>query len=200
MSDAERPAVPARTRLKLSLVLLLPLAAVVLATLVFYTGVGIPRGTSNKGELVLPPRPIDAIALQAADGSAWQWAEDGGWAMLLADAGDCSGGCRERLDLTRQLRKALGRNADSVQRYLLSTGDAAAAHASLRAEHPDLRVLGASEDALRGLLARPGDPDPLGSGAIYLVDPRGFVMMYYLREHRGRDTLDDLRFLLRHAR
>ena len=64
----------------------------------------------------------------------------------------------------------------------------------------DLTILRAPEAALRSLLAnRPGDPDPLSSGAIYLVDKRGFVMMVYLPTHPGRAMTDDLRFLLRNS-
>jgi hypothetical protein len=53
---------------------------------------------------------------------------------------------------------------------------------------------------LRGLLVNaPSDPDPLTAGAMYLVDKRGFVMMYYLPTHPGRAITDDLRFLLRNS-
>ena len=61
-------------------------------------------------------------------------------------------------------------------------------------------MLRAPEAALRGLLVNaPSDPDPLTAGAMYLVDKRGFVMMYYLPTHPGRAITDDLRFLLRNS-
>ena len=201
MGDETAVPVP-HARLKLGLMFLLPGLAVLLATLVYYSGIGLPRGTTNKGVLLLPPRQIDELALTSAAGETWRY--DGarrGWGMLVAGGASCDGACRERITLMRQLRKALGDDAARVHRYYLaadSIPDSGFA-AWLGAEQADLQVLNTREAALRALLERDGDPDPLRSDAMYLVDPRGFVMMYYLPVHPGRATLDDLRFLLRNS-
>jgi len=196
------PAPTRNPRLKLALMFLAPLLAVVAASFVYYTGIGLPGRTTNKGVLVVPPRQIAELALRSADGAPWRDTEQGRWSMLIAGTGNCGSACADRLYLTRQLRKALGDDALRVRRIYLSTADSLdpATERLLATEHGDLLVLHADEAALRGLLARPGDPDPLDSGAFYLVDPRGFVMMYYLPVHAGRDTLSDLRFLLKNSR
>jgi hypothetical protein len=150
----------------------------------------------------VPPRPIDELGLRDAAGAPWRYAEQaGGWGILVAGSAGCTGLCRERLLLARQVHRALGREQGRVARYYLDSepGLDAATAAYLATEHEGLRVVHAPEAAIRALLGRTGDPDPLGSGAIYLVDPRGFVMMLYLPAHPGRAAIDDLRFLLRNS-
>jgi len=190
-------------RLKLALMFLLPVLAVGLATLVFVTGIGIPKGTTNKGVLLQPPRQLDDLSLQSAAGAPWRYETEGAsWAILVAGGADCSGLCRERLLLARQVHRTLGRDMHRVKRYYLDTAETVSADTAawMKAEQQDLTVLRVPETALRTLLSgRAGDPDPLSSGAIYLVDKRGFVMMYYLPTHPGRAMTDDLRFLLRNS-
>jgi hypothetical protein len=202
MTTPEDPRGVRRARLKLALMFVMPAAVVLLATLVYLTGIGIPGATTNKGVLVEPPRQIDVLALRDAGGVPWRYeGASRGWGILVSGTEACDAACRERIDLTRRVRLALGKDTDRLHRYYLAAGAAPEPDfaAWLAAEHKDLRVLLAEPRALRELLGRPGDPDPLGSGAVYLVDPRGFVMMHYLPAHPGRATLDDLRFLLRNS-
>lgn len=189
-------------RIKLAIILLAPFLVVGLATLVYFTGVGIPSATTNKGTLLIPPRQIDELGLRDADGAPWRYETDGaGWGILVAGREQCADTCRERLHLARQSHRALGREQGRVTRYYLDTAETLepSTVAYLRSEHEGLRVLHAPEQALRTLLARQGDPEPLDAGTIYLVDPRGFVMMYYLPGHPERGIIDDLRFLLKNS-
>ena len=201
--NSHAPTPIANPRLKLAFMFLLPFLAVGLATLVFFTGVGIPKATTNKGVLLQPARQIDELSLQTASGQAWSYATGGAsWGILVAGGAECVGLCRDRLLLARQVHRTLGRDMHRVKRYYLDTADTVSAEtaAYLKTEQQDLTVLRVPEARLRSLLVtKPTDPDPLQSGAIYLVDKRGFVMMYYLPSHPGRAMTDDLRFLLRNS-
>lgn len=195
-------AAPRLARAKLAFIFLMPFLAVALATLVYYTGVGIPRATTNKGTLLVPPRQIDELGLRDASGAAWRYEQQGaGWGILVAGREQCADTCRQRLHLARQSHRALGREQDRVTRYYLDTAEALepATADYLRAEHEGLQVIHAPESAVRALLGQSGDPEPLDAGTIYLVDPRGFVMMYYLPQHPERGIIDDLRFLLKNS-
>lgn len=200
---SETTATVPHAKLKLALMFLLPLLAVGLATLVFVTGIGIPKGTTNKGVLLQPARQIDELSLQSSAGTPWRYDTEGAsWGILVAGGAECTGLCRERLLLARQVHRTLGRDMSRVKRYYLDTADSVAPEtaAYLKTEQQDLTVLRAPEAAMRALLVSgAADPDPLSSGAIYLVDKRGFVMMYYLPTHTGRAMTDDLRFLLRNT-
>lgn len=191
------------SRIKLALMFLLPLLAIGLSTLVYYTGTGIPRATTNKGVLLIPPRQIGELELSGLDGQPWRHGEAGqGWGLLTVGAGDCADSCRERLYLTRQIRLALGKNTHRITRYYLMT-DAAPEQGFgdyLAAEHQDLQLLHVDRLALRAWLGQESDPDPIAGQPIFIVDPAGFAMMYYLPTHTGAETLSDLQFLLEHSR
>ena len=199
MSDADKLRA---SRVKLALMFLLPILAVGLATLVFYTGFGLPKSTINKGELVQPPRQLDDIRVSTVTGEEWGYAQGAhDWSLLVVNSGACAERCRERLYLTRQIRVALGRDADRVSRLFIQldpAGDADFA-AFVAEQHPDLELLRADAGELKGLLGQAGDPDPVAEQPIYIVDQRGFVMMRYLARHSGHDTIADLRFLLKYS-
>ena len=201
-ADPAQTGVP-RAKLKLAFMFLLPVIAVGLATLVYVTGIGIPKTTVNKGVLLVPPRQLDDLDLRDATAANWRYAAQGAaWGILVAGAENCAQLCRERLLLARQVHRSLGRDQDRVKRYYLDTGTTLTADtaAYVAAEQQGLTVIHTPEPALRALLAsQPGDPDPLAAGTIYLVDKRGFVMMYYLPSHPGKGMIDDLRFLLRNT-
>ena len=199
MSDADKLRA---SRIKLALMFLLPILAVGLATLVYYTGFGLPKSTINKGELVQPPRLLDDIRVRTMGGEEWRYGQGAhDWSLLVVNAGACAEACRERLYLTRQIRVALGRDADRVSRLFIQLdppGDADFA-AFVKEQHPDLELLRADAGDLKGLLGQAGDPDPVAERPIYIVDQRGFVMMRYLARHSGHDTIADLRFLLKYS-
>ena len=191
------------SRIKLLLMFLLPLLAIVLATLVFYTGTGIPRATTNKGVLLIPPRQIDELELSNQAGQRWRHsAAEPGWELLTVGTGDCADPCRARLYLTRQIRLALGKNTDRISRYFLMTDQALDPDFAdyLSREHKDLQLLQVDPLALHAWLGQQNDPDPLVQQPIFIIDPAGFAMMYYLPAHTGSDTISDLRFLLEHSR
>ncbi len=201
MSDADKLRA---SRIKLALMFLLPILAVGLATLVFYTGFGLPKSTTNKGELVQPPRQLDDIRVRTATGEAWRYQQGAhDWSLLVVNSGACAEACRERLYLTRQIRVALGRDADRVSRLFIqldgAEGEDADFASFVKAQHPDLELLRVDAGELKGLLGQAGDPDPVAEQPIYIVDQRGFVMMRYLARHSGHDTIADLRFLLKYS-
>jgi hypothetical protein len=199
MTDADKLRA---SRIKLVLMFLLPILAVGLATLVYYTGFGIPRATTNKGELVQPPRQLEDIRVSTLAGEQWHY-EQGrhDWSLLVIGSGACAETCRERLYLTRQIRTALGRDAERLSRLFIQVDNVAdpGFAAFVKEQHPDLELLRADPGELKRLLAQPGDPDPVGDAPIYIVDQRGFVMMRYLARHTGHDTISDLRFLLKYS-
>jgi HPt (histidine-containing phosphotransfer) domain-containing protein len=191
-----------RTRLKLLAILLTPLLVFALATLVFYTGIGIPKATTNHGELLYPPLHMDDVSWRDDSGAPWTYSgAEPGWSLMVVGRGDCGEACRERLFLTRQIRTALGKDAGRVSRYFLNLDPVQAEDFSryIAAEQPDLHVLHADTTRLGAWLGKPGGFEPADDHLILLVDPLGYLMMYYTTAHTGRDTIDDMRFLLKHS-
>jgi len=160
---------------------LLPIVASV-ATYVFFR----PQATGNYGELLSPPEAISAAAFRRDDGSALRFADlRGRWAMIASQSRACDASCAAKLYAMRQVRLVLGRDASRVARVLV-------------AQSPEALPPGPHEDLEVVQPAAPEPPGPLNDPAhIYLVDPRGNVMMRWPREPDMRRMLKDLQTLLK---
>ena len=155
-----------------------------------------PGGRVNRGELIQPARPLPALALPLLQsGSTDASFLKGKWTLLYVDAGACADVCLRRLHDTRQVRTALDRDMDRVQRVFMSGGDPAAT-ATLREQHPDLIMvrLDRTADPLIALL--PGTDAP-HAGRLYVIDPLGNLMMSYDAGAQPKGMLEDLKRLLK---
>jgi cytochrome oxidase Cu insertion factor (SCO1/SenC/PrrC family) len=169
-----------------------------------YYGLGWhPGGRVNHGQLVEPPQPLPELALPlaaAGDGSADATSNPqflkGKWTFLYLGPGSCPAACQQDLYLTRQVRTALGKDRERVQRVFLADG-APADIATLRSEHPDLTtVLVTAEAAPLVALLRKAEPQEAAADRIYLIDPLGNLMMLYPAGAAPRGMLEDIKRLL----
>jgi hypothetical protein len=187
----------ARTQVWLLLaVFFVPLA---LAFLLYYgTGGWRPPGSTNHGELISPPRPLPSVTLPTPGGAAlapetWH----GKWTLLYVGDGRCDGHCRAALVLMRQTRLALNADMTRVQRIFLATGSCCD-QAYLAAEHPDLTVALADNEAGKQLLAIFPEPRPAADSLVYVIDPLGNLMMRHVPgPPPAKGLLEDLRRLLK---
>ncbi len=208
MSAPRHPAAPADVRrqrrglIGLALLFFAPLA---LAFLLYY-GLGWrPGGRVNHGQLIDPPRPLPAVALPRIEASAGTAAPGmtapefltHKWTLLYWGAGACAERCKSALYNTRQVRTALARDMDRVQRVFVAQGECCDLE-FLRKQHPDLITVRATADAaplLAPLRTSPTD-DPATAERVYLIDPLGNVMMFYAPDARPKGMLEDLKRLL----
>lgn len=190
------------SRRKLMLLFLMPVVAIGLSTLVYFTGVGIPDGTTNRGTLLQPPVNVDAIELIDASGNRWAYPAEAEWTIINLTPADCNDACRETVWVTRQVRTGFGRDAERVQRVLLVPGTPLDPDFAtyLEQEHPGLTVLQVAQPAVTAWLGIASGVDPFAAGHVYLADPDGFVMMHYEPGQPGADILKDMRFLLKYSR
>lgn len=150
---------------------------------------GHPRATANYGELLLPPDTVTAARFVAADGRDFRFpALAGRWIVVTADRTPCETACRSKLTAVRQVRLALGKEADRVATVAVVEGGAP--DPGLRADFPDMTF------------ARPTQPAPAGAPTadpahIYLVDPNGNVMMRWPAQPDYKRMKGDLDRLLR---
>ena len=137
-----------------------------------------PGNRVNHGDLIDPPRPLPDLTLHVARGAAGAanagLVLKGKWTLLYVGAGSCSALCRSELYETRQVRIALNRDMDRVQRVFIATGECCDWQ-FLDAQHPDLATVGATAEAapLLGLLPSFDGIAPAAAGRIYLIDPLG---------------------------
>lgn len=169
------------------------------AYIIFKTGFGFPSGTTNKGELLLPPQLVQDLALQEADNflNHYYSSEKKRWRMLVPIAQDCDEKCKSYLYLTRQVHIRLAEKAYRVERILLLLSDVPEPEIeTLKQEHPGTLLLTSTPEKLQSWLAEvklASKPEDY----FYLVDQEGFAMMHYNTEHSGQDLLDDIKKLLK---
>ncbi len=171
-----------------------------------------PGNRVNRGDLISPARPLPEVRLPVAldptvtePRTAAATPDDhtkpeflkAKWTLLYWGAGICSDRCRTNLYNMRQVRTALNRNMDRVQRVFVAQGECCD-WPYLKHEHPDLLTVLATPEAAPLLHVLPAFDgiSPAAADRIYIVDPLGNVMMSYAPDAKPQGMLEDLKRLL----
>src|SRR3984957_13634542 len=182
-----------RVLIGLALIFFAPLG---LAFYLYYGhGTWHPGGRVNAGELVEPARPLPPLALPLLEsGTTDPKFLKGKWTFLYVGLGPCTEVCRTRLYDTRQVRLALDRDMNRVQRVFIADGDCCDAQ-FLHEQHPDLMTIRASAAAapLLALLPGQGSANATQASHVYLIDPLGNLMMSYAADAKARGILEDMK-------
>ncbi|MCJ7556325.1 MAG: cytochrome oxidase assembly protein [Gammaproteobacteria bacterium] len=191
----------ARSRAKFLLLALLFFGPVAIAMWGYYLSGGWrPAGQTEHGDLVYPARPLPEFSFPDPKGGELALENlRGMWTLLYIDGWDCDTACVDALYNTRQIRTALGKDMDRVQRVFLVNGPCCELR-DLGQEHPDLKLAwldGADRSVFIKVLPAYEQADPLLSGRIYLVDPLGNLMMSYGPRSEPKGILSDLKKLLK---
>lgn len=188
MSDATEMRAP---RVKLLLVMLVFAAPVLLAYVMYYAfPQAAPGGRTNKGELLVPARPLPDVALAGTPRHPLFRRQ---WTLLVVAPEGCGQQCRARLRATRKVDALLHEDSRRVQRVLV-TGDPGDKALSDK-RHPNLLVR-IGGDELTAFFGRVG-PEAVGPGVIYLIDPLGNWVLYYPAGRPATALLADLKHLLK---
>jgi hypothetical protein len=186
-----------RLLIVLALIFFAPLG---LAFYLYYgPGTWHPGGHVNAGELIQPARPLPPAALPLwGSGTTDPNFLKHKWTFLYVLTGPCAEHCQSRLYDTRQVRLALDRDMDRVQRVLIADPECCDAQ-FVREQHPDLITIRATAAAAPLLALLPGQ-DASGDAQaprVYLIDPLGNLMMSYPADAKAKGLLDDMKRLLR---
>ena len=163
-----------------------------------------PDGTTNRGVLVHPARPLTLPAgMQVADVAANDYLQ-GKWTLLYIGDADCDESCAGNLYKMRQVRIAQNENMRRVQTLFMVLADGMPddLRELLEKEHANMDEV-IVPAALAGQLA----PDFLIDGVsmevaerVYFIDPLGNLMMYYPAEADPGGMLKDLKKLLKYSK
>ncbi len=158
-------------------------------------------GTTNKGVLVQPARPVDLASLEFVPPESSDQVK-GRWVMVMFTGVECGQRCQQWLYLSRQVRLSVNKDMPRVRRLLVvQGGDATALHEALAGEHPDLLVATAGSTGGAVLASFEGPGFGREGGQLFLVDPLGNLMMYHGlggdRRMTGKRLLRDLQKLLK---
>jgi len=182
-----------------AILFLLPVASAIIATQMI-PGFR-PFGMANYGTLVTPVVPIDAAELEPLDERATdEMLLAGVWSLVVFSNQGCDPRCQEQLYLTRQIRTLLNKDSTRLQRLLvLSERESGTATVvELREQHPGLRVVYANSKLLT--LFEVESTEPVASQRVFLIDPQGYLMMFYEPQFEPKSVLKDLKRLFKTSR
>lgn len=162
-------------RWKMLAVLLVCAAPVIASYFTYY--VIRPEGRRNFGALIEPQRPMPALAATPLQGPPVTLESlRGQWLLLAVAGGACDAACENHLYLQRQLREALGKDKDRMDRVWL-VSDTAPVRDALLPALSGATVLRVDGAALAQWL-QPAAGQSLASH-LYVVDPMGNFMMRF---------------------
>ena len=204
-SEADYPEIdPVKRRAsRIKLLTILAVFAVPLILATIYLQVvrmsGGAVGDTSRGQLIKPAVPLTAFSLQTPDE---EFNLESLYGMLYMPEGECQDACRISLYNMRQVRLALNQRMDRVQRVVLAES-ADQLDESLLAEHLGLIVASgtpAEQAVLRDQVhAAESAMEPV-TGAIYLLDPFGNVMLRFPADLPPKSMLKDIKHLLKVSR
>ncbi len=171
-ADASRTRVG---RWKMLFVLLICASPVIASYWTYY--VIRPEGRRNYGALIEPQRPLPAVATVSLSGeSAALTSLKGQWLLLSVGGGACDAACQQRLYFQRQLREALGKDKDRLDRVWLIQDDAKP-EPSLLPALAQATVLYVKAQDVQGWL--PPSTGQSVASHLYVIDPLGNLMLRF---------------------
>ncbi|NVK42892.1 MAG: hypothetical protein HWE39_16745 [Oceanospirillaceae bacterium] len=139
-----------------------------LAVVMYWSGIGVPDGRTHHGELLADGALVGDWQLEDKSGEAWQGAEQ--WQLLLTVPNDCQQ-CAGWVESMPNLWTAIGKERDRVQWHLVTLSPTQGALTSKRVAE-------------------------LGAG-LWIVDPLGNLVLRYDLGVSPQGVLDDMRKLLK---
>ncbi len=116
--------------------------------------------------------------------------------MLIPVKAECDNACTRVLYLSRQVHIGLGKDASRIRRVILTSDSLSRRFLDLLArEHGQVAIVSLGRDA--AAILRNVATDPAGDPVVFIMDPNGNIMMYYLSSQGGKPMLDDLKHLLK---
>lgn len=192
-----------KNKIILILVIVAFLSPVVLSWLVFnYTDFVEQRGTSNHGDLITPPRPIEDLAMIDPINPDRKESLHGKWSMVYVTE-TCDEECMKNVYRMRQIHLMMDKHSLRVQKVLFLTAQQASELSRELVDFSGQQLIDTDLINTGALLEKFrlfSSDDPLTQHRIYIVDPLGNLMMKFEQDANPRDIMTDLKKLLRASR
>jgi len=207
-----------KSKLKLTFLLLITALPVTVATFSFKSALesGSFGGSTNNGNLILPPADITALDMRDESGDPQFISfeelianiesdnyQAQPWLMVYVTASSCAESCLERIHYLQQLHTRLGKHRPRVRRYFLHTADQPIEQHNkqlFQKIYPSMGIAyGDRERIIQNLAEKGVLLDLANTNYVFLVDPVGNVMMYYTDQHGHDEIKVDLDRLLKYS-
>lgn len=159
-------------------------------------------GSETVGTLIQPLKPVSELMLINEYGEAFDYlSEKPKWTLLVLNDELCGQRCEDNLLQSRQMHIALGKKQHAMRRYQLYRDGRIESYqlAELKKDHDGLITVYTTTERLNLLLADQKLPN-WNQIAYLLLDPRGWIMMYYSEDKPERQIMRrDLLHLFKYA-
>lgn len=188
----------------LYILLLVFAAPVVLSWWMYnFTQLGRDGGAYSHGDLIIPPRPVREMTLFDPSAGMRERHLHGKWNLIYLADGECDRKCEQRLYVMRQLWIAMGKDSDRLQRVVMifNVPDKGST-ASWAQQYPgQLMALinGVDSGTMADHFSLAADDRPLTAGRLYIIDPRGNLMMSYPSGTNPSGIIKDLKRLFKYS-
>jgi hypothetical protein len=189
-------AVKTRWRRYLPLYLLIAITTLPIAAAYIAYYVASPPSRTNYGTLIEPQRRTPALPLTKLDGTAFDLRElRGKWVVVMVDGGDCDKRCADKLLMMRQQRTMTGKDRDRIERVWLITDEVPLSIMLMR-EYEGTHFIRAPLQPLRDFLSLPDAADARLENHIWVIDPRGNLMLRWPKNADPNGVKRDITRLL----
>lgn len=199
------PAKP-RSMWPLILVMVVSIAPVIAAFIVYFNPALQPGGATNYGTLVDPQRPLPSnqeLTVTTLDGQPFDLAKlKGQWLLVTADEAACPESCAKKLFVLRNTHAMTGKNVKRLSRVWFITDDAPVPEQVLLAYEGTI-MLRADPQELSQFLAGQAlaqDDQSALLDPIWIIDPLGNLMMQYPLDPDPLRVRKDIGRLLHNSR
>ena len=159
-----------------------------------------PSTQSNYGTILNPVRPVPDLTFQQLDGDKQLNIEDlkGKWILVSVANSTCGDNCKDNLYKIRQMRRALGKERGRVERLvILINNESVDSFKDILKDYKGTLVVDGPDSSIKRLLSILAPPSKSAVDHVYIIDPRGNIMMHYLPGADGVGILKDLERLLK---
>ncbi len=160
--------------------------------------------TTNKGELIIPMIPVEDIALTNMRGESKTIKDYTGddlrhkWLLIFSTPNSCNEHCIKNAFSLNQIHAALGKKSPHFIPIYVNNESSPSLAKRLQQQFPRVTFVRLTTEHWQTLQHRiPTKYQTTQDGAIYLIDPRGNMMMYYTGNSDGNDILSDVGRLLK---
>jgi len=184
MSELEAEKVTGVGRNKFLMLVAIAFTPIAISYLTYFFMPGwIPTSTTNEGAFMSPPLELG----ERLDLS-------GKWELLMAPASNCNAECKQALVNARQVHISLNKNTPRlVRRIILAEPAPESLSGYLGAEHAGVEVI-VNPTLYKDLVSRSA---VAGMTALYLMDPNGNVILFYVGDKTGKPMLKDMKHLMK---
>jgi hypothetical protein len=165
--------------------------------LVFFSDYKDGIKTVNNGVLISPIINLSNLDMKSFSDDK-TYSQDRTWILAFLIKQECNKLCQENLYQIRQIRLAIGKDQDKLERLVLSK--ASLDWDNYKKEYPGQKYIDSSMINFDGIVSAFKSNPELKADSIYLIDPYGNLMMQYKNGTEPTGIIKDIERLIRNAR